>query len=145
MWIHQLGGGSILFSSCGLTHFFLVISCLRLSFVCIFYRVALLGLWPYSMRRLITVWTNSPFNIFSLTVFNSRVNGTVTVCSLDGVRNYVVFTFNVVRYWEHRVVTWLITMCRCLLGEPVPLGLSCDGLFQLSGIFQFSTELGSSS
>ena len=95
------------------------------------------------MRRLITVWTDSTYSSFHLSVVGGRVTGTVTVCLLDGVKHYCVFSFSVARDWESRVITWLVNMWCCMLGEPVPLGLCCDELPQLGGLFRSSTGVGS--
>ena len=95
------------------------------------------------MRRLITVWAKSNYSSFYLTVSNGQVSGTVTVCAVDGVSHYVVFCFNLYRDWEHRVVTWLVNMWCCMLSDSVPLGLSCDTLPQLGGLFRSTTGLGS--
>ena len=95
------------------------------------------------MRRLITVWSNSAYNSFHLTVAKGRVSGRVTVSALDGVSHYVVFCFNLVRDWELRVVTWLVKMWCCMLGEPASLGLCCDALPQVSGLFRSTTGVGS--
>ena len=94
------------------------------------------------MRRLITIWSNSEFSSFHLTVSGGRMIGTVTVCAPDGVSNYTVFCFNLARDWEGRVVTWLVNMWCCMLGEPVPLGLCCDALPQLGGLFRSTTGVG---
>ena len=84
------------------------------------------------MRRLITIWSNSEYSSFHLTVTGGRVTGTVAVCGMDGVSHYTVFFFNLARDWEGRVITWLVNMWCCMLGEPVPLGLCCDALPQPS-------------
>ena len=54
-----------------------------------------------------------------------------------------VFSLALVRDWEHRVVAWLVKMWCCMLGETVPLGLYCDALPQLSGLFRSTTGVGS--
>ena len=95
------------------------------------------------MWRLITVWSISSFNSFHLTILNGRVSGIVTVCALDGVSHYSVFCCALVRDWEHRVVTWLVNLWCCMLGEPVPFGLCCDALPQLGGLFRSTTGVGS--
>ena len=63
--------------------------------------------------------------------------------ALEGVSHYSVFSFSLVRDWENRVVTWLVNMWCCMIGEPVPLGLCCDALPQLSELFRSSTGVGS--
>ena len=70
------------------------------------------------------------------------MTGTVTVCGMDGVSHYTVFCFKLARDWEGRVITWLVNMWCCMLGEPVPLGLCCDALPQLSGLFRSTTGVG---
>ena len=101
-----------------------------------------MGLWPFVMRRLITIWSNSEFSSFHVAVSGGRVTGTVTVCGMDGVSHYTVFCFNLARDWEFRVITWLVNMWCCMLGEPVPLGLCCDALPQLGGLFRITTGVG---
>ena len=95
------------------------------------------------MKRLITQWSNCGFTSFHVAVGQGRVTGTVTMCSLEGISQYCVFSFGLSQDWEKRVVTWMINMWRCLLGEPVPLGLCCDALPQLGGLFQAATGVGS--
>ena len=112
-------------------------------FSCLFWSMTLLGLWPYVMKRLITLWSNSTFSSFHMAVSNGRVTGTVTVCALDGVSHYSIFSFSLVRDWENRVITWLVNMWCCMIGEPVPLGLCCDALPQPSELFRSSTGVGS--
>ena len=95
------------------------------------------------MKRLITLWSNSSFSSFHVAQSNGRVTGTVTLCALDGLSHYSVFSFSLVRDWENRVITWLINMWCCTIGEPVPLGLCCDALSQLSGLIRSSTGVSS--
>ena len=94
------------------------------------------------MRRLITIWVNSEYSSFHLSVSGGRATGMLTVCGADGVRNYTVFNFNLSLDWEGRVITWLVNMWCCMLGEPVPLGLCCDALPQLGGLFRGTTGVG---
>ena len=95
------------------------------------------------MKRLITLWSNCGFTSFHVAVGQGRVTGTVTMCSLEGISQYCVLSFGLSQDWEKRVVTWMINMWCCLLGEPVPLGLCCDALPQLGGLFQAATGVGS--
>ena len=104
--------------------------------------MVLLGLWPYVMRRLIIIWSNSTYSSFHLAVSGGRVTGTITVCAMDGVSHYPVFSFRLAREWESRVIMWLVNMWCCMLGEPVPLGLCCDALPQLGGLFRRTTGVG---
>ena len=95
------------------------------------------------MKRLITLWSNSGFSNFHLAVGQGRVTGTVTVCSLEGISHYCVFSFGLARDWERRIITWLINMWCCMHGEPVPRGLYCDALPQLGGLFRSTKGVGS--
>ena len=77
------------------------------------------------MRRLITLRCESAFNSFSIGVVADRIVGRVSVCTGEGIANYIVFSFSYTQDWEARLVSWVVNMLCGALSEFCPLGLNC--------------------
>ena len=93
----------------------------------------LLGLWPYVMRRVIGIWSETEYNSFSITTMADRVVGTVTVCTLEGPVSYVVFSLVYGQVWEQEVVSWIVNLLCCCVGQVVPVGINCGLLPRVEG------------
>ena len=85
----------------------------------------LLGLWPYVMRRVIGIWSESDYSSFSVTTVADRVVGTVTVCTLEGPSSYVVFSLAYGQEWEQEAVPWIVNLLCCCVGPVAPVGINC--------------------
>ena len=85
------------------------------------------------MRRVIALWSETEFNSFGITIVAGRVVGTVSVCTLEGLATYVLFSFVYGREWEQRVVSWVVDLLCCVVGQVTPVGLNCRLLPEVEG------------
>ena len=91
----------------------------------------LLGLWPYVMRRTISLWSDAEYSSFSVAIVVDRIVGTLSICTSMGISSYVVFSFNYAQDWKQRVVTWFVNLLCCTVGEVSSVGLNCGLLPRL--------------
>ena len=87
--------------------------------------MVLLGLWPYVMRRVIGLWCETEYHSFSITSVADRVVGTLTICTLEGPVSYVLFSLAYGQEWEQEVVSWIVYLLCCRVGQVVPVGINC--------------------
>ena len=102
----------------------------------------ILGLWPYVVRRLITLWFESAFSSFSIGIVADRIVGRVNICTAEGITNYIVFSFSYAQDWEGRLVTWIVNLLCGAVGEICPLGLNCELFPRLNCALTSSAGLG---
>ena len=101
-----------------------------------------MGFWPYVMRRVLNLWTETEFTRFGVAIVGDRVVGTVNVCTVEGLASYVVLSFNYSQDWEQRVVIWMINLLCCVVGHVSPVGFSCSLLPRLEDVLVGNTGLG---
>ena len=101
-----------------------------------------MGFWPYVMRRVLNLWTETEFTRFGVAIVGDRVVGTVNVCTVEGLASYVVLSFNYSQDWEQRVVFWMINLLCCVVGQVSPVGVSCSLLPRLEDVLVGNTGLG---
>ena len=101
--------------------------------------MVLAGLWPYVMRRIINGWTETEFTSFSVAIVAGRVVGLLTVCTLEKPMSYVVFSFMYSQGWERRVVSWVVDMLCCTVGQVAPVGINCQLLPGLGNVLAGSS------
>ena len=101
--------------------------------------MVLAGLWPYVMRRIINGWTETEFSSFSVAIVGGRVVGLLTVCTLEKLMSYVVFSFMYSQGWECRVVSWVVDMLCCTVGQVAPVGINCQLLPGLGNVLAGSS------
>ena len=101
-----------------------------------------MGFWPYVMRRVFNLWTETEFTRFGVAIVGDRVVGTVNVCTVEGLASYVVLSFNYSQDWEQRVVIWMINLLCCVVGQVSPVGVSCSLLPRLEDVLVGNTGLG---
>ena len=94
----------------------------------------LLGFWPYVMRRVIGIWSETEYSSFSITTVADRVVGTVTVCTLEGPVSYVVFSIVYGQEWEQEAMSWVVNLLCCCVGQIVPVGINCGPLPRVEGV-----------
>ena len=94
------------------------------------------------MRRMINIWTDTEFNSFSIAIVAERVVGTLSVCTLEGPASYVVFSFTYSQEWEQRVVTWIVDLLCCAVGQVSPVGVNCGLLPRLENVLIRNSGLG---
>ena len=75
------------------------------------------------MRWIINVWTETEFNSFSVAIVAGRVVGSLTVCTPEGPVSYVVLSFIYSQEWERRVVTWVVDLLCCAVGQVASVGV----------------------
>ena len=85
----------------------------------------LLGLWPYVMRRVMGLWSETEYHSFSITNVAGKVVGTLTVCTLEGPVSYILFSLAYGQAWEQEVVAWMTNLLCCRVGQMVPVGINC--------------------
>ena len=85
--------------------------------------MVLLGLWPYVKQRVIGLWCE--YHSFSINNVTDRVVGTLTICTLEEPVSYVLFSLAYGQDWEQEVVSWLVNLLCCCVGQVVPLGINC--------------------
>ena len=98
--------------------------------------------WPYVMRRVLSLWTETEFTRFGLAIVGDRVVGTVNVCTAEGLASYVVLSFNYAQDWEQRVVVWMVNLLYCAVGQVSPVGVSCGLLPRLEDVLVGNSGLG---
>ena len=94
------------------------------------------------MRRMINVWTETEFTSFSVAIVAGRVVGSVTVCTPEKPVSYVVFSFIYAQGWERRVVSWVVDMLCCAVGQVSPIGVNCSLLPRLERALLRGSGLG---
>ena len=94
------------------------------------------------MRRMINVWTETEFTSFSVAIVAGRVVGSVTVCTPEKPMSYVVFSFIYAQGWERRVVSWVVDMLCCAVGQVAPVGVNCKLMPGLENVLASSTGQG---
>ena len=104
--------------------------------------MVLLGLYPYVMRRVLSLWTETEFTSFGVSIVADRVVGTVSVCTVEGLASYVVLSFNYSQEWEHRVVSWMVNLLCFAVGQVSPIGVNCSLLPRLERALLRGSELG---
>ena len=57
----------------------------------------------------------------------------VTVCTLEGPLSYVVFSLVYGQEWEQEVVSWIVNLFCCCVGQVVPVGINCSLLPRVEG------------
>ena len=102
--------------------------------------MVLAGLWPYVMRQIINGWTETEFTSFSVAIVAGRVVGLLTVCTLEKLMSYVVFSFMYSQGWERRVVSWVVDMLCCAVGQVAPVGINCQLLPGLGNVLAGSSR-----
>ena len=102
----------------------------------------LLGLWPYVMRRVISLLYDTEFNSFTVAIVANRVVGTLNVCTPEGPASYVVFSLNYSQEWEQRVVVWMVNLFCCTVGQVSPVGINCGLLPRLECVLTTHSGLG---
>ena len=101
-----------------------------------------MGLWPYVMRRVLSLWTETEFTSFGVSIVADRVVGTVSVCTVEGLASYVVLSFNYSQEWEQRVVSWMVNLLCCAVGQVSPIGVNCSLLPRLERALLRGSGLG---
>ena len=101
-----------------------------------------MGLWPYVMRRVLSLWTETEFTSFGVSIVADRVVGTVSVCTVEGLASYVVRSFNYSQEWEQRVVSWMVNLLCCAVGQVSPIGVNCSLLPRLERALLRGSGLG---
>ena len=91
------------------------------------------------MRRIINGWTETEFTSFSVAIVAGRVVGLLTVCTLEKPMSYVVFSFMYSQGWERRVVSWVVDMLCCAVGQVAPVGINCQLLPGLGNVLAGSS------
>ena len=94
------------------------------------------------MRRLIALWCESTFSSFSIGIVADRLVGRVSVCSAEGISQYILFSFSYTQDWEPRLVSWIVNLLCGALVEICPLGLNCELYPQLSRVLTSSAGIG---
>ena len=94
------------------------------------------------MRRLIALWSESTFSSFSIVIVADRVVGRVSMCSSEGVSQYILFSFSYTQDWEPRVVSWIVNLLCGAVGEICPLGLNCELFSRLNHVLSSSAGIG---
>ena len=102
----------------------------------------ILGLWPFVMRRLITLWCESSLSSYSIGIVADRIVGRVSVCTSEGIANYIVFSFSYTQDWEALLVSWVVNLLCGALGEICPLGLNCALFTRLNCVLTSSAGIG---
>ena len=91
------------------------------------------------MRQIINGWTETEFTSFSVAIVAGRVVGLLTVCTLEKLMSYVVFSFMYSQGWERRVVSWVVDMLCCAVGQVAPVGINCQLLPGLGNVLAGSS------
>ena len=94
------------------------------------------------MRRLIALWSESTFSSFSIGIVADRVVGRVSMCSSEGVSQYILFSFSYTQDWEPRLVSWIVNLLCGALSEICPLGLNCELFPPLNRVLCSSAGIG---
>ena len=101
------------------------------------------GCGPMSCGEyVLSLWTETEFTSFGVSIVADRVVGTVSVCTVEGLASYVVLSFNYSQEWEQRVVSWMVNLLCCAVGQVSPIGVNCSLLPRLERALLRSSGLG---